>query len=139
MTAVLPWSGRGDHHCFGCSPANPAGLRLEFTEEDDALATQFLLDSHYESYPGVVHGGILALIADETMGNLVVLRLGVPALTTSLRTRYVGIVSVGRRYRCLARATERDGLVSATAEILDSRDAVVATATAGYKLRRSHP
>lgn len=136
MTAKAPpWSGRADHHCFGCSPANPAGLRLEFAEDDDTLAAEFLLDKHYESYPGVVHGGILAVIADETMGNLVVMRLGVPALTTSMRLRYVGIVNVGRRYRCVARATERDGLVSANAEILDSRRVVVATATAGYKLQ----
>lgn len=133
---TMPWTGRTDHHCFGCSPANPAGLRLEFAEEEDALAAEFLLDKHYESYPGVVHGGILAVIADETMGNLAVLRLGVPALTTSMRMRYVGIVRVGRLYRCVARATERDGLVSASAEILDSRGVVVATATAGYKLQR---
>jgi hypothetical protein len=47
----------------------------------------------------------------------------------------VGIVNIGRRYRCVARATERDGLVSANAEILDSRGVVVATASAGYKLQ----
>lgn len=139
MTATLPWSRRADHHCFGCSPVNPAGLRLEFAEDGDTLVAEFVLDKHYESYPGVVHGGILAVIADETMGNLAVLRLGVPALTTSMRMRYVGIVRVGGRYRCLARTTERDGLVSATAEIVDTRDAVVATATATYKLQRSSP
>jgi acyl-coenzyme A thioesterase PaaI-like protein len=136
-TATLPWSGRVDHHCFGCSPVNPAGLRLEFHDDGDTLSAEFSLDKHYESYPGVVHGGILALICDETMGNLVVMRLGVPALTTSMRTRYVGIVSVGRRYRCVARMTPGESLVPASAEILDSGGAVLGAATASYLPQRS--
>ena len=133
MTATLPWSGRADHHCFGCSPANPAGLALEFHDGGDHLSAEFKLDKHYESYPGVVHGGILAVICDETMGNLIVMRLGVPALTTSMRTRYVGVVRVDRPYRCVARADFSKALIHTTAEILDSRDSVVATATAAYK------
>lgn len=137
MTAVLPWSGRADHHCFGCSPGNPAGLGLEFIEEENALSADFLLERDYESYPGVVHGGILALICDETMGNLVVMRLGVPALTVSMRLRYVGVVEVGLRYRCVAHAITGEALVPATAEILDARGVVVATATATYKRSQS--
>lgn len=135
MTAVLPWSGRADHHCFGCSPANPIGLALEFTEDGDSLSTEFKLDKHYESYPGVVHGGILALVCDETMGNLVVMRLGAPALTTSMRTRYVGVVRVGARYRCVARAEFSGPLVRASAEVLDSDGVVLGTATAHYQAR----
>ncbi|HVV12538.1 PaaI family thioesterase [Amycolatopsis sp.] len=136
MTATLPWAGTG-HHCFGCSPRNPSGLRLEFTDTGDALAAEFRLDHHFESYPGVVHGGILAVICDETMGNLIVLRLGVPALTTSMRMRYVGVVRVGRGYRCVARATAGGELVRASAEILDARGEIVGTATATYKPQRS--
>lgn len=133
MTATFPWAGRADNHCFGCSPANPTGLRLEFHVDGNALCTEFALDKHYESYPEVVHGGILAVICDETMGNLVVSRLGTPALTTSMRMRFVGVVSVGRRYRCVASATFGTGLVRANAEILDSHGAVVGTATASYR------
>ncbi|MEU5695115.1 PaaI family thioesterase [Actinosynnema sp. NPDC020468] len=138
MTALLPWAGI-DHHCFGCSPRNPRGLALEFEHEGDDLSASFLLDHHYESYPGVVHGGILALVCDETMGNLVVLRLGVPALTTSMRMRYVGVVTVGGRYRCVARATTPPtGLITSTAEVLDEHGAVMATATASYQ-RQGEP
>ncbi|EFL28105.1 putative thioesterase family protein [Streptomyces himastatinicus ATCC 53653] len=132
----LPWAGRADHHCFGCAPAtaNPRGLSLTFERTGDRLGTAFVLDHHYESYPGVVHGGILGLICDETMGNLVVLRLGVPALTTSMRMRYLGVVSVGHRYRCTAEATEgAGGLLTARAEVLDEHGTPVATATAHYQ------
>ncbi|KAA9151248.1 PaaI family thioesterase [Amycolatopsis acidicola] len=136
MTATLPWAGT-EHHCFGCSPDNPSGLRLEFTDDGDTLSAEFELDHHYESYPGVVHGGILAVICDETMGNLIVLRLGVPALTTSMRTRYVGVVRVGQPYRCVARAVTGGELVRASAEILDAHGEIVGTATATYKPQRS--
>jgi acyl-coenzyme A thioesterase PaaI-like protein len=130
----LPWAGRADHHCFGCSPANPRGLALTFEQTGDQLGTEFVLDHQYESYPGVVHGGILGLICDETMGNLVVLRLGGPALTTSMRMRYLGVVSVGHRYRCTAQATPgTSGLFTARAEVLDEHGAPVATATAHYQ------
>lgn len=137
MTAALPWAGRPDHHCFGCSSANPSGLRLAFTEDGDMLTAEFTLGRDFESYPGVVHGGITAVVCDETMGNLIVLRCGVPALTTTLRNRYLGVVSVGRTYRCVARATFGGELVPAEAEILDARGQVVATATATYKMQRS--
>ena len=136
--ADLPWAGT-DHHCFGCAPANPRGLALTFRHDGDDLVADFALDHHYESYPGVVHGGILALVCDETMGNLVVLRLGVPALTTSMRMRYVGVVGVGARYRCLARATTpATGLITSTAEVVDIRGTVMATATATYQ-RQGEP
>jgi uncharacterized protein (TIGR00369 family) len=132
--ARLPWSDRADHHCFGCAPANPSGLALAFEHTEDQLSARFMLDRHYESYPGVVHGGILAVICDETMGNLIVLRLGVPAVTTSMRMRYLGVVAVGHRYRCVARAsTAATGLIAADAEVLDEHDTVMATATANYQ------
>jgi len=137
MTAALPWAGRADHHCFGCSPHNPTGLQLSFADSGDALSAEFCLDKRYESYPGVVHGGILGVICDETMGNLIVMRLGVPALTTSMRMRYVGVVRVGGRYRCVARADFKPELVHATAELLDFAGSVVGTATASYKPQRS--
>ncbi|MTD58239.1 PaaI family thioesterase [Amycolatopsis pithecellobii] len=137
MTVTLPWARRADHHCFGCAPGNPRGLALEFEEDGDRLRTEFTVDRHYESYPGVVHGGILALICDETMGNLVVLRLGVAALTTSMRTRYVGVVRIGTRYRCVAHAQFTEGLVRASAEVLDPDGALVGAATANYHVTRS--
>lgn len=150
---TLPWR---DHDCFGCAPDNPCGLGLTFTEDGAAgapgIRTEFTLGRHYESYPGVVHGGIVALVCDETMGNLIVLRDGTPAVTTSLRMRYVGTVRVGLRYQVTAALTASTasttdtavlpgssrrgpaGLVTATADVTDARGDLVATATATYHL-----
>jgi acyl-coenzyme A thioesterase PaaI-like protein len=138
---ALPWRTRADHRCFGCAPRNPHGLGLTFHAEGDGLATTFDLGHDYESYPGVVHGGIVALICDETMGNLIVLRDGSPAVTTSLRMRYVGSVHVGRPHRVTAALTSvTDRLIGAVADVTDAGGALVATATAAYRpLSAEHP
>jgi acyl-coenzyme A thioesterase PaaI-like protein len=134
-SAQLPWSVLEDYHCFGCSPRNPTGLGLTFVDHPEGLATSFRLGRRYESYPGVVHGGLLGVVCDEIMGNLIVVRTGRVAFTVSMRLRYLSPVAVGAEYSCVARlGLAGDGsLISATAEIVDAeRDAVV-TASATYR------
>ena len=58
-------------NCFGCAPHNPIGLRLFFQEERDGFSTRFRLGPDYESFPGVIHGGIVAAILDETLAQTV--------------------------------------------------------------------
>ncbi|WP_018331343.1 PaaI family thioesterase [Actinomycetospora chiangmaiensis] len=139
MTVALPWQGTLGHSCFGCAPDNPVGLGLHFRAEGDDLVTDLHVDRRYESYPGVVHGGIVALVCDETMGNLAVLRHGRAVVTTSLRTRHVGVVATGGRYRCRASLAGEPPTLSARAEVLDADGAVVATATAGYRVPTADP
>jgi acyl-coenzyme A thioesterase PaaI-like protein len=129
----LPWVDRVESNCFGCSPANPSGLALDFRPEGSELTVDLRLDRRYESYPGVVHGGIVALVCDEVMGNLVVLRHGRPAVTTSMRVRYVGTVAVGERYTCRASLVPDTLPVGARAEITDVRGDLIATAIAAYQ------
>ncbi|MCL9760247.1 PaaI family thioesterase [Frankia sp. AiPa1] len=137
----LPWAVLADYHCFGCSPHNPHGIALQFTEHPEGLATTFRLGRSYESYPGVVHGGLLGVVVDETMGNLIVMRTGRVAFTVSLRLRYLAPVTVGAAFTCVARlGRSRPGepgtdgpLTSATAEILDADGAPAVTATATYR------
>ncbi|CAO5153215.1 Thioesterase superfamily [Frankia sp. AiPs1] len=138
---TVPWSVLADYHCFGCSPHNPHGLRLRFAARDDAgIETRFRLGRGYESYPGIVHGGLIGVICDETMGNLLVLRAGHTALTTGMRLRYVSSLRIDAEYRCVAHlsggpggASSGSGLVRAEAEILDAEGGLAASASATYR------
>jgi len=38
MKKILnPWKGIDGYMCFGCSPENPAGLHMEFYEDDNDI------------------------------------------------------------------------------------------------------
>ena len=137
MSAInLPWSVLADYRCFGCSPHNPGGLHLVFEPHPDGVCSRFRLGRQFESYPGIVHGGLVGAICDETMGNLIVLRRRRSALTVSMRQRFITPLTVGRPYVCVARLTgEQEGqrLYHATADVLDEDGTVCATATATYQ------
>jgi acyl-coenzyme A thioesterase PaaI-like protein len=132
----LPWRVLDDYQCFGCSPHNPFGLGLEFAEHPDGIVTTFRLGRGYESYPGVVHGGLLGVVCDEIMGNLIVLRTGLVAFTTGMRMRYLQPILVDESCTCVASlgTAGTDGQVtSARAEIFNSAGALVASSTATYR------
>ena len=133
---ALPWAGLTDYQCFGCSPHNPGGLHLVFEAHPDGVCSRFSLGRGFESYPGIVHGGLTGVICDETMGNLIVLRHGRSAFTVSMRQRFVFPLVVDRPYTCVARLdreTEGNRLYQASAEVLDADGAVCAMATATYQ------
>ncbi len=132
----LPWSVLRDYQCFGCSPHNPSGLRLVLETHPDGVCARFCLDRAFESYPGIVHGGLIGVICDETMGNLIVLRHGTSAFTVSMRQRFISPLAVGRPYVCVARLDQDTGghrLYHASADITDADGTVYAMATATYQ------
>ena len=133
-----PWEVLPDYQCFGCSPHNPAGLRLRFWEsvDGDGLEAPLVFGRAHESYPGVVHGGIVVTVCDEIMGNLLVLRTGVTHFTVTLRTRFLAPLAVGTAYRCVATVrseTGAGGQRQAAAEVLDETGRTVASATGTYQ------
>ncbi|WP_213803294.1 PaaI family thioesterase [Granulicella sp. dw_53] len=59
-------------HCFGCGPANPQGLHLDFIIDAKACTAtaQVQLTRLHEGPPGYIHGGIVATLLDEAMSKL---------------------------------------------------------------------
>ncbi len=77
------------NYCFVCSETNPKGLHIKFRYLENGVAiAEFSLEKEYEGYPGIVHGGILAAILDDAMGNIKYMK-GYVAYTTELHTRYI--------------------------------------------------
>lgn len=59
-------------HCFGCGIDNPHGLGLTFyAVGPDRVECDTVLGDRFQGYPGVVHGGIVATMLDETAGRAI--------------------------------------------------------------------
>jgi acyl-coenzyme A thioesterase PaaI-like protein len=57
-------------NCFVCGLANPFGLKLRFyTTSPEEVTAEYTVPHHYQGYPGVVHGGIVAAMLDEAAGR----------------------------------------------------------------------
>ena len=57
-----------DSHCFCCGVSNAQGLRLRYYyPQPGEAATSFTIPDHFTGWKDVVHGGLLAMVLDETM------------------------------------------------------------------------
>lgn len=78
-----------DYHCFGCSPLNSHGLGLEFWDEGEEVFSIWSPSRDFEGYPGIIHGGILATLMDETASWFVYAKLKTSGVTSEMTVRYL--------------------------------------------------
>ena len=90
---INPWIGTEGYNCFVCSPNNPIGLHLEFYEDGDYIVTKFKPNHNYESWQNILHGGIQALLIDETAGWVVCRKLQTNGVTSKMNMEYLKPVS----------------------------------------------
>jgi acyl-coenzyme A thioesterase PaaI-like protein len=84
--------------CFGCAPAHSFGLRLHFERDGNEVRSAFEPGRSYESYPGIVHGGISVAVLDEVMGNALALVAERLCFTVGLRTQFLHPLRSGESY-----------------------------------------
>ena len=120
-----------DGRCFGCGPLNQEGLQMTFLPEGEVSVTEFEVPARYQSWKGVVHGGMVALLLDEAVG-WAAWHKGHPGVTGKLEVRYRLPLRVGERIRLTGRVDNvRRTLVHASAVIERIADgAKIAEATA---------
>lgn len=79
-------------NCFVCGVENQAGLHMSWYNDDEAQLVwcELVVPAQFNGYPGVVHGGIVAAILDETSGRALLLNGNDDALmlTTHLELKY---------------------------------------------------
>jgi acyl-coenzyme A thioesterase PaaI-like protein len=90
---VFPESGL----CFGCSPLNAAGLRLRFFRDGDGVRAETTMAPEYQGAPGVVHGGMQAVLLDEISCAAAFFLTGTRVMTGSLDLRYRRACPTGER------------------------------------------
>lgn len=122
-----PTPTKAQNRCFGCGPANPGGLHLEFhLTEDRTSVCQAVVSHNFEGHPGYLHGGIIATLLDEAMSKSVRAR-GVNAMTRHMEVDYLRPVPSGSALRIEGRVTRNEGRKHwSEAKILNSHGKVLA-------------
>jgi uncharacterized protein (TIGR00369 family) len=113
------------NRCFGCGPANPIGLRMEFLlAPDGGVVCEMTVPALYEGPPGLVHGGMIATMLDEIMSKTV-RALGIRAVTRKMEVEYLRPVHSGVVLRLEARLVRKEGRKHWTeAKLLDTEGMV---------------
>lgn len=78
--------------CFICGRENNVSLKMNFYNdlELNQVRAEVIIPEHFNGYPGVVHGGIIGAILDETAGRAIMLDGNKDNLfvTTRLEVKY---------------------------------------------------
>ncbi len=131
--AVLRRMQRQEHSgCIFCNATDSLGLILDWqTGVDRDIRAEFCCGGRFQSYDGLVHGGVVSLLFDGVMTNCLFAE-GKRAVTGELTIRYLKSVSVGCRLQITARIVRsRSRLHIVEAELRDD-EGVLATARAKF-------
>lgn len=52
------------HICYGCGPANPAGLHIQSYPDGDTVVTVWTPGPQHTAFPGVLSGGVIGMLFD---------------------------------------------------------------------------
>ena len=107
-------------HCFVCGRENPYGLKMSFYEVEPGHAlAEYTVPEHYQGYPGIVHGGIVATMLDETLGRAAMVGdQNHFMVTAKVKVRYRQPVPVGIPLQIHGRlGRQRGKLIFASAEL----------------------
>jgi acyl-coenzyme A thioesterase PaaI-like protein len=118
--------------CVVCSPDHPYGLKLHFAlnEQGEAVA-DVACPPMMEGYPGVMHGGVIAMLLDGAMTNCLFLH-GHVAVTAQLEVRFRHPVILEASVRLRAWITDdHEALFRLQAQLLQD-DQLMATANGAF-------
>ncbi|HVP21855.1 MAG TPA: PaaI family thioesterase [Anaerolineaceae bacterium] len=121
-------------HCFVCGVNNNNGLKINFYDEEvGKVSARVTVPGHFQGYPGIVHGGIIAAMLDEVSGRTVMSgeNPGRWMVTASLNIRYRKPVPVEKPLRLEGTLKEDRGLIiRAHGTILDENGVLLAESDA---------
>jgi acyl-coenzyme A thioesterase PaaI-like protein len=114
--------------CFACGLENPVGLRLAFySVGPNEVEAEYNIPDHFQGYPGVAHGGIVAALLDEAVGRTAMIEdPNHFTVTGTLEIHYRRPIPVGERLRLVGRRLRSTGRITQARAQLSLPDGSVA-------------
>ncbi len=126
-----------DYCCFGCSPDNHFGLRMEFFEDGNEIISEWTPSQHLQGYTNVLHGGIQSTLMDEIAYWVVLIKLKTAAVTSKIEIKLKKTVYMDKGNIFLrAKLVEviRDKIAHVYVSLSDSENKICATGNIYYYL-----
>lgn len=122
-------------NCFICGKENPGGLQADFYELDTGeIACVFCAKQGHEGHPGILHGGVICAILDETAGRSMTAREPkTSAYTVDLQIQFLKTVPSGQILTAIARVDEiKEKVYIASGEIYLTNGQIAAKCVGTY-------
>ncbi|HNP56015.1 MAG TPA: PaaI family thioesterase [Gordonia sp. (in: high G+C Gram-positive bacteria)] len=131
----VKWGVDGTRRSWGNAAMglrNPIAAPLQVFPEDGFVRAQANMGAAYEGPPGVVHGGMVALLLDQVLGAAA-FYAGVPGMTGTLTIRYRAATRLGP-VRLEARVARVEGVKTFVTGELSTDDGLCAEAEGVFVL-----
>lgn len=126
-------------YCFGCSPDNPYGLKLNFTIKDNIVIGEFVSHTYHMGPPDAVHGGIIATLIDESISFFGRAVLKEDVRTMRVEIAYRNQAPIGERLRVEARLKEeKSRKLIITALVYTEKNTIAEATGTLYKVKATH-
>lgn len=138
MSEARPPDGRFDARaydqvCFACGDRNHHGLQMRFEPDGETggVRCRYTPREADQGFPGVLHGGIVSTLLDESMAWALWVGAGALGVTAKMETRYRRAVPSGEPLLVRAHvASARSRRYEVAARVEDAGGAALAEATA---------
>lgn len=122
------------YKCFGCSPDNPFGLKMEFFEQDDHVISTWIPEAHFSGYLDVLHGGVQSTLMDEIASWLVFVKLKTAGVTQKMEISYLkpALTSTGKFELKATLNNVNKRVAEVDVELADGNGQICATAKVYY-------
>ncbi len=131
---INPFTGISGYNCFGCSPFNEHGMKMEFFEDGDEVAAVWDPSDHFQGYGKILHGGIQATLMDELASWYIYVKMNTAGVTAGIDVKYVKPVRTDKgpiEIRSILKETRKNIMLIST-ELKDNSGILCAKAVVSY-------
>lgn len=106
-----------NYKCFGCSPHNDIGLKMNFADLGDLVECIWKPNIQFEGFSKILHGGIQATLQDEIASWYIFAKCGTTGVTRSMNIQFLNPVFI----------TDKEIRITATLQKREEKLAIIIT------------